>query len=41
MILGLVLLISIGTEGRGAGGIGVLKVKLALRCFARSGQIMQ
>lgn len=41
MILGLVLFISIGTEGSGAGGIDALKVKRALRCFATSGQIMQ
>lgn len=41
MFLGLVLFISIGTEGSGAGGIDALKVKRALRCFATSGQIMQ
>lgn len=44
MILGLVsqnVLVLVGTERRGAGGIDVLKVKGALRCFARSGQIMQ
>lgn len=41
MILGLVLFVSAGTERRGAGGIDVLKVKGALRCFARSGEVMQ
>lgn len=35
MILGPVVFISVGTERRGAGGIDVLKVKGALRSFAR------
>jgi len=38
-ILGLALVFSVCTEGRGAGGTDVPKGKGARRCFARSGQI--